>query len=124
MADAYTNRLVKNLTDLARALESSGYRNEGSRIRTLIGRVNGWKEGHEWNKLNSRSIGDADHVLENLSLILFETINEMARKKLEEKSKESEEPEEETPESTKELESAEKAAEKAIQSLQNSLGKL
>ncbi len=87
MADTYSNRLLGRLSNLANLLDKNGYRNESSLIRTLIGRVGNWKDGYEWNEANSLSIGDADHVLEEVVKTFTNTINEIARKKLVEKSK-------------------------------------
>jgi predicted ribosome quality control (RQC) complex YloA/Tae2 family protein len=118
MADTYSNRLIGRLTNLANMLGRNGYKTESGIIRTLIGRVGGWKEGREWNEANALTIGDADHVLEEVVKTFTTTINEIARKKLVEKQKEraGEVEEEESPEET-ELEKSLDELDKAISEL-------
>jgi len=114
MADAYSGRLIGRLVNLATLLDKNGYRTESTMIRTLIGRVNNWKDGYEWNDSNPLSTPDADYVLEEMVKTFTFAVNEIAKKKLVQKQKQ---PEAVDSNNNSESETAIKELETAIEGL-------
>lgn len=66
MSAIYNARIIGKLSALSDKLRSLGFGRESNDINNIIGKINSWKEGKEWNPDNSLGLTDADHVLEDL----------------------------------------------------------